>query len=279
MSYLKSLIPFLILLSACQPTVYQVVTTTPVPVTQTPFVVVVTATPIDTGRATQASTPVLSTLAPVVTPTQEIGFKPHKACALTNPTWDDEFTGCAVNTNPLFNRGFAVQTVGNVSVFVPKSWTLYTGASMFPVTCITSACTANVQWTSPQAVVGYQQVLSGIEKDTCYIVKSTWQYHVRNAAGNWSAGILFAGSRANGAEWNWQEFPLPANAPDKNGFHDGVFESVTPYLGKDLVTPSIGVALKSQWGVWQGDSTVTLSGAFVFAAPDGFCSSSSTLTY
>lgn len=230
-----------------------------------PVAIVVTATPAAIATTQPTAFPSKAP-AVVTTPTRE-SYLPHEGCSVLNAAWDDPISGCAVNRNPNFVSGFSATSVGDTVIFLPRDYTLTTSEKPFPVICSGSTCVANVQWTKPQASVGYEQVLSKIEQGQCYLLKSVWSYKVRSEGTNWTENILFAGARAGTAPWTWQAFPAPIISPDKNGFVYGLFESVLPYRGGSNPTPRISVSLRVQWGVLTGDSTVSLSGIYVFAAP------------
>lgn len=258
----------LMVLSACQPVTVQVVTVTPLPATQTPYVLVVTATSgaTDAPALPSATTAPATAVATSVTsvPTKE-AYRPHGGCAALNRYWDDLLAGCAVNRNYLLNNQFV--TVDGVDV--PKFWTAI--KTQLPVSCVANRCeVALSQNATPQADTSYQQVLENIEPGQCYLAKLSGSFRVQGTLSPWPENILFAGANNN------------MQAIDRNGaqpsagdanFLKSTYENTWPMIGTNNPTPTLTFSVRRQWAVVRAGSWISITSMVLYAAPADFCAS------
>ncbi len=277
MKFLFALLIALFLVVGCQPATV-VVTATPIPATATPVVLIVTATPAPPTATPDNPTPTreVATFTPTPRPIATVrALDAHAECVQENAGKWDEI--CIVNENYDLGGVPSFRTISGVVVSVPKSYTLYTESAPLPSRCDSFICTFSVQWAAPQATTGYEQALPDVFRNQCYAIKSVWTYKVRKENNRFDSGLLFVGYRAqrgnaDDSGWVWQDFPAPDGTADKDGWLWGTFESLMPYKSsKADPTLYYTVALKSQWGVFGGDSVVTLYDIFVLAAPASYC--------
>lgn len=276
-----------IVVTATPPPVVIVVTATPesqATSTTQPQVIVVTATPVAvaTARATDVPT---STLRPtqVVLPTQG-SFTPTAesytadyGCGQFNTEWDDPIYGCTKVRNGNFTEGLVVSN----GMAIPARWTLWNkpGASI-PMDCGVAGCKFTISGTLPQASSGLTQTLRDVEDGQCYLIKAIYGFRFRTspelvtaANGGWPDGIVSAIARINDRPLDGRMFSregLRPAAGDGN-FFIGVREYVYPVRGGSNPTPTVTIGIQTQWGSAQTGSTVSILGAYVFAAPSPYC--------
>lgn len=281
------LLLIVLLVSACQPTqVVVIVTATPISPTQ--VVMVVTATP---SSPTQVSTVVpLPTATPVPpatatvamptdtdpTPTAE-SYSTDFGCAKLNPDWSDPVDGCLKLRNGNFTEGLTTTN----GVAFPLRWRRWdNNGYTIPTNCGVTGCSFLISGTPSQAMSGLTQPLRAVEPGQCYLLKSQWNFRMRTSPElangvnqGWPDDILFAVASVNGVMMDARLFTRDDSRPvaaDGN-FYSGTREFIWVGRGGGIPTPIVTLGLKTQWGSTQIGSTVNLTGAWVFAAPEAFC--------
>lgn len=258
------------LLAGCQPLVV-VVTATPSAI-NTPDAPVATATaPSAATPSLPASTPTVSATPSVPTPTQEV-LSPDTACLLfRGDYWDDPVDGCLKVFNGNFSRG--VTGDGN-----PVGWTRRTGVNSVDSACQLGVCEFRPVYTQPMALTLYVQSAgrlganaSPIEDGQCYLLKGVYSFRLLDTNGRFPNTIYAAGQLGNGTLLLPFEQGRLRPVPSDANFFLGTAEFVWPVRGGRAPHPEVGLGLQVNWGTMGAGNWVRLLGAYLFAAPEGYC--------
>lgn len=253
-----------ILAVACQPTV-TVVTATPIAPTIAPSATLAPITPTIAPSATVAPPTgiVAPTLPSGATPTREIWGK-HRTCAETNPFPFDPIDGCNITRNGLFDRGSDFSLLG---VDQPRYWNAEIGT--IPVTCGNGYCRFNLS-ANPiyQSRTVYSQMLTDIEKDTCYLIKITYDFRLMGTVKPFPENIIYG-------VFNDVLSPVvqgnsKPNSGDAN-FYTGGGEAFWVALGGNNPMPTVTLGIDRRFPVLQNGSWVEADGFLVYPVIPDYC--------